>query len=93
MLLIIIITYKCQANHSFAVLLIGACTDAIHCYFTTFLEYVHVYYANWAFMDQFCFHQSTPLHLAAEGGHLDTVKYLVEKGANIHSEKFFGVSV
>ena len=27
-------------------------------------------------------HQKTPLHLAAEGGHMDTVTCLVEKGAN-----------
>ena len=29
-------------------------------------------------------HQKTPLHLAAEGGHMDTVTCLVEKGANIN---------
>ena len=29
------------------------------------------------------FHQRTPLHMAAEGGHEDTVKYLVDKGAGI----------
>ena len=37
-------------------------------------------------------HQDTPLHLAAKGGHLDTVKYLVEKGANIHCKDGDGVS-
>ena len=31
----------------------------------------------------FFFPQRTPLHMAAEGGHEDTVKYLVEKGAGI----------
>ena len=34
----------------------------------------------------------TPLHLAAEGGHVDMVIYLVAKGANIHSEDDEGVS-
>ena len=34
---------------------------------------------------RFFFHQRTPLHMAAEGGHEDTVKYLVDKdkGAGI----------
>ena len=31
----------------------------------------------------FFYHQRTPLHMAAEGGHEDTVKYLVDKGAGI----------
>ena len=29
-------------------------------------------------------HQYTPLHLAAEGGHVDTVRYLVDKGADLN---------
>ena len=37
-------------------------------------------------------HQWTPLRQAAEGGHVDTVYYLVEKGANIHSKDSNGVS-
>ena len=39
------------------------------------------------------YHQGTPLHLAAKGGRFDTVKYLDEKGANIHSEDSDRVSV
>ena len=34
----------------------------------------------------------TPLHRAAEEGHVDAVTYLVQKGANIHSEGNDGVS-
>ena len=30
------------------------------------------------------FHQGTPLHLAAEAGHMDIVRHLVEKGADIN---------
>ena len=36
--------------------------------------------------------QHTPLHWAAGGGHVDTVKYLVEKGANIHRNDEYEVS-
>ena len=37
-------------------------------------------------------HQETPLHLAAEAGHVDAVTYLVENGANIDSKDNYGVS-
>ena len=37
-------------------------------------------------------HQDTPLHLAAKAGHLDTVKCLVELGADINiKDAKFGV--
>ena len=41
----------------------------------------------------FLFHyQRTPLHAAAEGGHVDTVKYLVTKEAGIDTKDEFGVN-
>lgn len=36
------------------------------------------------------FNQFTPLHNAAESGHLETVKSLVEHGANVWSEDYKG---
>ena len=38
-------------------------------------------------------HQRIPLHVAVEGGHLDTVKYFLEKGVDIDIKQSFGVSV
>ena len=38
-------------------------------------------------------HQRTPLHMAAEGGHKDTVGYLVDKGAYICIKDGAGVSM
>ena len=37
-------------------------------------------------------HQSTPLHLAAHAGRLDTVQHLVEKGADLNIRSVDGVS-
>ena len=37
-------------------------------------------------------HQMSPLHWAADGGHVDTVRCLVEKGAKINSKDEKGVS-
>ena len=37
-------------------------------------------------------HQITPLHTAACLGHVDIVKYLVEKGADINIQGGYGVS-
>ena len=37
-------------------------------------------------------HQMTPLHWAAEKGHVDTVQYLVWIGANINIKADEGVS-
>ena len=37
-------------------------------------------------------HQWSPLHWAADGGHVNVVKFLVEKEANLHSEDDDGVS-
>lgn len=41
-----------------------------------------IYYSN----------QKTPLHLAAVEGHVDTVKYLVNKGVDINIKDINGVS-
>ena len=45
---------------------------------------------------QFCFiyspHQHTPLHVAAEAGHVDIVRYLVEKNADPNIKDERGVS-
>ena len=38
-------------------------------------------------------HQRTPLHAAAKGGHEDTVKCLVQRGANIGARDDNGVSM
>ena len=37
-------------------------------------------------------HQKTPLHWAADGGHVDTVRYLVDKGDDINMKDGHGVS-
>ena len=37
-------------------------------------------------------HQKTPLHLAAGKGHVDIVRYLVDKGADLNIKDTFGVS-
>ena len=37
-------------------------------------------------------HQGTPLHVAAEGGHTDSVQYLIDKGAGINVKNNYGVS-
>ena len=37
-------------------------------------------------------HQSTPLHKAAGGGQVDTVKYLIGAGGDIHRKDDEGVS-
>ena len=37
-------------------------------------------------------HQDTPLHMAAKGGHTDSVQYLIDKGAEINVKKNDGVS-
>ena len=38
-------------------------------------------------------HQRTPLHAAAKGGYIDTVKCLVQKGANLRARDVNGVSM
>ena len=37
-------------------------------------------------------HQMTPLHWAADGGQVHTVKYLTDKGAEVNSKDDSGVS-
>ena len=56
-----------------------------------------VYKANWSFIvDHVMFvlstHQMTPLHWAADGGQVHTVKYLIDKGAEVNSQDEWGVS-
>ena len=38
-------------------------------------------------------HQDTPLHMAAQNGHTDTVKCLIDKGAVINVKNNYGVSL
>ena len=38
------------------------------------------------------FHQRTPLHMAAQSGHADMVRYLSDKGANVNIKDNDGVS-
>ena len=45
------------------------------------------------FLLPFIIHQMTYLHLAVEVGHMKTVKYLVDKGADINIKDDLGVSV
>ena len=56
-----------------------------------------VYKANWTLIvDHVIFvlspHQMSPLHWATDGGHIDTVKCLIEKGAEVNSQGGVGVS-
>ena len=37
--------------------------------------------------------QRAPLHMAAEGGHMEIVRYLVEEKADISIQEMTGVSV
>ena len=37
-------------------------------------------------------HQMPPLHWAADGGHMNTVKWLIEKGAEVNRQGGAGVS-
>ena len=41
----------------------------------------------------FPLHQMTCLHVAVEGGHMNTVKYLVDQGVDINTKDDHGVSV
>ena len=41
----------------------------------------------------FSLQQMTDLHLEVKGGHMNTVKYLVDKGASINIKDDHGVSV
>ena len=39
----------------------------------------------------FFFFQSTPMHLAAENGHTETVKVFAEMGADLNAKDWIGV--
>ena len=41
--------------------------------------------SNFIFILYYLQHGETALHMAASGGHLEIVKYLHEKGSNIHA--------
>ena len=51
---------------------------------------IHSGSCSTCFMNSSC--QVTPLHVAAHGGHVDTVGYLVDKGANTNIQAKNGVS-
>ena len=56
-----------------------------------------VYKAKWTFIvDHVMFvlshHQMTPLHWAADGDQVHTVKYLIDEGAEVNSKDGLGVS-
>ena len=56
-----------------------------------------VYKANWSFIvDHVMFvlshRQMSPLHWAADGGHVNAVKCLIKKGAEVNSKDDCGVS-
>ena len=38
-------------------------------------------------------YQRTPLHMAVEGGHVEIIKYLVQKGAQVNIQDEAGVSI
>ena len=72
------------------------CT-AIVCSLSPSAQQRAVYYTNWTFIvDHVIFvlspHQVTPLHWAADKGHVNTVKCLVERGAEVNSKDGVGVS-
>ena len=56
-----------------------------------------VYQSNWTIIvDHVIFvlspHQMSPLHWAADGGHVNIVMCLIEKGAEVNSQDEFRVS-
>ena len=56
-----------------------------------------VYKTNWSFIVDHVIlvpshHQMPPLHWAADGGQVHTVKYLIDKGAEVNSKDGAGVS-
>ena len=55
---------------------------------------LHVqWHVTMRFKSLFCIpHQRTPLHVAARGGHKDTVEYLADKRARINIPDKYGVS-
>lgn len=51
---------------------------------------IHIGSCSTCFMN--CSYQVTPLYVAASGGHVDTVRFLVDKGADINVKDDRGVS-
>ena len=56
------------------------------------LGYLAIHGGHCSTFKIYSLHQHTPLHIAAEAGHSDTVRCLVDKGVDTNIKNRFGVS-